>query len=188
MGRKSIFAKKRKQAYPERKVLLACMPSAKGCGGQSPTWRFDLSPLLLYGIIVQFLQTFRRTQWSRGWMKVRRKGIKRSHRHAKSANVPNSHYLEHLARHPSEIPLYRRNWTVRLLAATEEGTAEKNKRQQCNLPPLYFFKLLQIIYPSLSRFGIRPNCETYANYGTYTHYQCKSFHMTNIPRKRLKFL
>ena len=164
------------------------MPSAKGCGGQSPTWRFDLSPLLLYGFIVQFLQTFRRTQWSRGWVKARRKGIKRSHRHKKSANVQNSYYLEHLPRHPSAIPLYRRSWTVRLQAATEEGADEKNKRQQCNLPPLYFFKLLQIIYPSLSRFGIRPNCETYANYGTYTHYQCKSFHMTNIPRKRLKFL
>ena len=29
-------------------------------------------------------QAFRRTQWSRGWMKVRRKGIKRSHRHKKA--------------------------------------------------------------------------------------------------------
>ena len=113
----------------------------QGAWWQSPTWRFDLSPLLLYGIIVQFLQTFRRTQWSRGWMKVRRKGIKRSHRYKKSANFPNSRYLEHLPRHPSAIPLYRRSWTVRLLAATEEGAAEKkNKRQQCNLPPLYFFK------------------------------------------------
>ena len=70
-------------------------------------------------------QAFRRTQWSRGWMKARRKGIKRSHRHKKSANVPNSYYLEHLPRLPSAIPLYRRSWTVRLLAATEEGAAEK---------------------------------------------------------------
>ena len=124
----------------------------QGAWWQSPTWRFDLSLLLLYGIIVQFLQTFRRTQWSRGWMKVRRKGIKRSHRYKKSANVPNSHYLECLLRHPSAIPLYRRSWMVRLLAATEEGAAEKNKRQQYNLPPLYFsnfYKLSIHLCPDL---------------------------------------
>ena len=31
-GKEVHLRQKRKQAYPERKVLLACMPSAKGCG------------------------------------------------------------------------------------------------------------------------------------------------------------
>ena len=135
-GKEVHLRQKMKASLPWKKSPPHMYAIRRGVWWQRPTWRSDLSPLLLYGFIVQFLQTSRRTQWSRGRMKVRRKGIKRSHRHKKSANVPNSYYLEHLPRHPSAIPLYRRSWTVRLLAATEEGAAEKIKRQQCNLPPL----------------------------------------------------
>ena len=136
-GKEVHLRQKRKQAYPERKVLLACMPSAKGCGGQSPTWRFDLSPLLLYGIIVQFLQTIRRTQWSRGWMKVRRKGIKRSHRHKKSANVPNSYYLEHLPRHPSAIPLYGEAERFVCWLRLKREQPKPKRGNKSTLPPLF---------------------------------------------------
>ena len=168
MGRKSIFAKNGSKPNLKEKVLLACMPSAKGCGGQSPTWRFDLSPLLLYGFIVQFLQTFRRTQWSRGWMKARREGIKRSHRHKKSANVQNSYYLEHLPRHPSAIPLYRRSWTVRLLAATEEGAAEKLRGSNATC---HLYKHLKFFQPFLTSSCIAP--QQYANSNNSQFCHCK---------------
>ena len=113
-------------------------------------------------------QAFRRTQWSRGWMKARRKGIKRSHRHKKSANVPNSYYLEHLPRLPSAIPLYRRSWTVRLLAATEEGAAEKlrGSNATCRL-----YKHLKFFQPFLTSSCIAP--QQYANSNNSQFCHCK---------------
>ena len=35
-GKEVHLRQKRKQAYPERKVLPTCMPSAKGRGGKAP--------------------------------------------------------------------------------------------------------------------------------------------------------
>ena len=37
-GKEIHLRQKRKKAYPERKVLLACMQSAKGDGGQRNTY------------------------------------------------------------------------------------------------------------------------------------------------------
>lgn len=35
-GKEVHLRQKRKQAYPERKVLPTCMPSGVGCGGKDP--------------------------------------------------------------------------------------------------------------------------------------------------------
>ena len=82
-------------------------------------------------------QAFRRTQWSRGWMKVRRKGIKRSHRHKKSANVPNSYYLEHLPRHPSAIPLYGEAERFVCWLRLKREQPKPKRGNKSTLPPLF---------------------------------------------------
>ena len=60
-GKEVHLRQKRKQAYPERKVLLACMPSAKGCGKEL---HMKVRPISLAALWHHSAvsQAFRRTQ------------------------------------------------------------------------------------------------------------------------------
>ena len=167
MGRKSIFAKNgSKPNLKEKSSSHVCHPP-RGVVAKAPHEGSAYLPCCSMDHSA-VSQAFRRTQWSRGWMKVRRKGIKRSHRHKKSANVPNSYYLEHLPRHPSAIPLYRRSWTVRLLAATEEGAAEKLRGSNATC---HLYKHLKFFQPFLTSSCIAP--QQYANSNNSQFCHCK---------------
>ena len=111
-GQRSASEKKN-EPYFLMAAQKVCSIRSMGCCLQRPWRMFDLSPLLLWSeeklCSWAVSPCLRNTQQRRVWRELA-KGLK-------TKNIQ-----------PSEIPLYRWSWMVRLMAATNEGAARKKTR------------------------------------------------------------
>ena len=131
-GQRSASEKKNEPYFlmAARKV---CSIRSMGCCLQRPWRMFDLSPLLLWSeeklCSWAVSPCLRNTQQRRVWRKLA-KGLK-------TKNIQ-----------PSEIPLYRWSWIVRLMAATNEGAARK--KQELWTLAIYIGVILPLQFQSQS--------------------------------------
>ena len=131
-GQRSASEKKN-EPYFLMAAWKVCSIRSMGCCWQRPWRMFDLSPLLLWSeeklCSWAVSPCLRNTRQRRVWRELA-KGLK-------TKNIQ-----------PSEIPLYRCSWMVRLMAATNEGAARK--KQELWTLAIYIGVILPLQFQSQS--------------------------------------
>ena len=126
-------SEKKNEPYFLMAARKVCSIRSMGCCSQRPWRMFDLSPLLLWSeeklCSWAVSPCLRNTQQRRVWRELA-KGLK-------TKNIQ-----------PSEIPLYRWSWMVRLMAATNEGAARK--KQELWTLAIYIGVILPLQFQSQS--------------------------------------